>query len=68
MSQLQKIEGGVYCLLGLFMVIFVGGKLLFQLLGVVCGVMLLFRGTRLLYPRQGHQQFFRFFQQQDRFF
>lgn len=68
MSQIQKVEGGFYCLLGLFMIIVLGGKLLLQLLGVACGAMLLFRGVRLLYPRQGHQQFFRFFQQQDRFF
>ena len=67
MVQMHKFEGLVYCLLGLFMIIVLGGKLLLQLLGVVCGFMLLWRGVRLLYPQQMHRSIFTFFQQ-DRFF
>jgi hypothetical protein len=69
MSQIQKIEGVVYFLLGTFMIVFLGGKLLLQILGLVCGAMLCYRGYKLWYPNHRRQSFNDFFQQhQNRFF
>lgn len=69
MSQLQRFEGLACLFIGLFIIIFLGGKLLLQLLGIVGGVMLCVRGYRLLFSSHGYHQrsFFTFFDQ-NRFF
>jgi hypothetical protein len=67
MLQVQRIIGFFYFLLGLFMVTFIGGKLLLQLLGIICGAVLCFRGFRLMRPVQ-RQESFRTFFNQDNFF
>lgn len=68
MFQIRKLEGAVYFFLGAFMIIFLSSQLLMQLLGLVCGAMLCFRGYRLWYPRHRQQSFNDFFQQHNRFF
>lgn len=67
MLSVRKITGIIYFLLGLFMIICIGGLLLLQLLGVICGIILCFRGLSLMRPMQPQQSFFTFFRQ-DRFF
>lgn len=42
------IAGYLWITLGLFCLIFFGGKLFFQLLGVMIGFALIFRGLRIL--------------------
>jgi hypothetical protein len=64
----KKIEGTLYCVLGFFMLIIFCKELLLELLALISGLILLFKGFRLLYPRTGYGQFFRFFQGQNRFF
>ncbi len=44
----NRIAGYLWIALGLFCLIFFGGKLFLQLLGVLVGVSLIFRGLRIL--------------------
>jgi len=44
----NRIAGYLWIMIGLFCLIFFGGKLFLQLLGVFVGVSLIFKGLRIL--------------------
>lgn len=46
--NLNMIAGYAWIALGLFCLVFFGGKLLLQLLGLIAGISLIFRGLQIL--------------------
>lgn len=57
----KKITAYLYILSGLFLIIFFGGKLLIQLLGVLAGVLMVRHGAMMLSVGSMFQSYFRTF-------
>lgn len=57
----KKITALLYMLSGVFLIIFFGGKLLLQLLGVLAGVLMIRQGMIMLSAGSMFQSYFRTF-------
>lgn len=66
-GMVRKVFGYLYILVGLGITVVFGGALILQLLGIIFGLVLTFKGFKMLSPRtmNGFQQFHFFSDRQD---